>query len=102
MKGEKIEDVHRGSPVCFEIDEPVAYRVASETACQAGYYYRSILIKGKATFVEDQNKKKGLLEKMTEKYQPEGNYGDIPPELLRKTEVIEILIQEITGKENLG
>src|SRR4030042_14706 len=42
------------------------------------------------------------LNKMAEKYQPEGNDGEISVEILKKTAVIEILIEEITGKENLG
>jgi len=37
-----------------------------------------------------------------EKYQPERNDGEMPIEILEKTAVIEILIKEITGKENLG
>jgi len=28
-KGEKIEDIQRGSPICFEVDEPIAYRAAA-------------------------------------------------------------------------
>lgn len=102
MKGEKIRDIKRGSPVCFEVDDPIAYVVASKSACQANYYYRCILIKGKAIFVKDQGKKRKILERMMEKYQPEGNFGEVPMEILKKTEVIEILIKEITGKENLG
>src|SRR3989304_1816465 len=46
-KGEKIRDIRRGSPVCFEVDEPIAYVSASKGACQANYYYRSIIVKGK-------------------------------------------------------
>jgi len=101
-KGEKIEDILRGSPVCFEVDEPIAYVVASTSACQASYYYRSILIKGKAAFVEDPGKKVKILERMMEKYQPERNDGEISEAVLEKTAVIEILVKEITGKENLG
>jgi nitroimidazol reductase NimA-like FMN-containing flavoprotein (pyridoxamine 5'-phosphate oxidase superfamily) len=101
-KGEKIEDIQRGSPVCFEIDEPIAYLGTHQSACQVSYYYRSIIIKGKATLIKDQDKKKKILERMMEKYQPEGGYGEIYGEILGKTAVIEILIKEITGKENLG
>jgi hypothetical protein len=72
-KGEKVEDIRRGSPVCFEVDEPIAYRAAGEMGCKAGYYYRSIIIKGKAFFVEDRPKKIRILETMMEKYQPEGS-----------------------------
>ena len=52
--------------------------------------------------MRDRDKKIGILEKMMEKYQPEGNYGEISLKILKKTAVIEILIKEITGKENLG
>jgi nitroimidazol reductase NimA-like FMN-containing flavoprotein (pyridoxamine 5'-phosphate oxidase superfamily) len=101
-KGEKIKDIQRGSPVCFEVDEPIAYVIASKVACQANYYYRSIIVKGKASFVEDQDIKMKILERMMEKYQPEGGYGEIPTEILEKTAIIEISVEEITGKENLG
>ncbi len=100
-KGEKIEDIERGSPVCFEVDDPVAY-AGDASACKASYYYRSIVIKGKAAFVKDSDKKMKILERMREKYQPEGNGGEMPAEILEKTAVVEILIKEITGKENLG
>ena len=101
-KGEKVQDIRRGSPVCFEIDEPIAYRAAGEMGCKAGYYYRSIIIRGKASFVKDRVEKLKILETMLEKYQPEGNGRRFEEEVLRKTAVIEIQIDEITGKENLG
>jgi nitroimidazol reductase NimA-like FMN-containing flavoprotein (pyridoxamine 5'-phosphate oxidase superfamily) len=101
-KGEKIEDIQRGSPVCFEVDDPIAYVNASTSACQASYYFRSVIIKGKAAFVKGRDKKVKILERMMEKYQPERNDGEMPGEILEKTAVIEILIKEITGKENLG
>jgi nitroimidazol reductase NimA-like FMN-containing flavoprotein (pyridoxamine 5'-phosphate oxidase superfamily) len=102
MKGEKIKDIQRGSPICFEVDEPIAYRVAGESACKAGFHYRSIIIKGGAAFVKDRHRKMKILEKLMERYQPEAGYGEISEEILRKTAVIEISIQEMTGKENLG
>ena len=102
IKGEKIEDIKRGSPICFEVDEPIAYRAAGGLACKAGYYYRSIIIKGKARFTKDRHKKMEILERMMEKYQPEKGYGEFDEEVLTKTAIIEISVMEITGKENLG
>ncbi len=102
MKGEKVEDIVRGSPVCFEMDEPIAYVTAQGPACTSSYYYRSVIIKGKATFINDRNFKRKILEKLMEKYQPEGGYEGISDEILNKTGVIEISIDKITGKENLG
>jgi nitroimidazol reductase NimA-like FMN-containing flavoprotein (pyridoxamine 5'-phosphate oxidase superfamily) len=102
IKGEKIKDIQRGSPICFEVDEPIAYRAAGGLACKAGYYYRSIIIKGNANLENDPNRKKKILERLMEKYQPEGGYKEISEEVLKKTAVIKISIYEITGKENLG
>ena len=102
QKGEKVEDIRRGSPVCFEVDEPIAYRTAGEMGCKAGYYYRSIIIKGEGSFIEERDRKKKILQVMMEKYQPEHSDWKFEEEILRKTAVIEIQIKEITGKENLG
>ncbi|NWF92871.1 MAG: pyridoxamine 5'-phosphate oxidase family protein [Syntrophaceae bacterium] len=102
MKGEKIRDIRRESPVCFEVDQPIAYVASEESACRAGYYYRSIVIKGEASLVKERKKKLEILERLMEKYQPEGGYGRMVDETLRRTAVIEISIQEITAKEKMG
>ena len=100
--GEKIADIRRGSPVCFEVDDPVAYVTARGPACTASYYYRSIIIKGRANLVGLRKKKVDVFEKMMKKYQPEGGYGEVSHEILKKTAIIEISVEEMTGKENLG
>jgi nitroimidazol reductase NimA-like FMN-containing flavoprotein (pyridoxamine 5'-phosphate oxidase superfamily) len=102
MKGEKIRDIRQGSPVCFEVDEPIAYGTAQETACTGNYYYRSIVVKGTAALVTFRKRRLEILEKLMEKYQPEGGYAGMPEETLQKTAVIEISFQEVTGKEKLG
>ena len=101
-KGEKISDIRRGSPVCFELDQPIAYVPARGPACKASYYYRSVIIKGEAALVNARRRKMEILEKLMEKYQPEGNYEEISEEVLEKTAVVEISIEEMTCKENLG
>jgi nitroimidazol reductase NimA-like FMN-containing flavoprotein (pyridoxamine 5'-phosphate oxidase superfamily) len=101
-KGEKMDDIRRGSPVCFEVDEPIAYVGARGSACKASYYYRSVIVKGRASLVNQKEKKLKILERLMEKYQPEGDTGEILEEVLKKTAVIEISVHEVTGKENLG
>jgi nitroimidazol reductase NimA-like FMN-containing flavoprotein (pyridoxamine 5'-phosphate oxidase superfamily) len=101
-KGEKISDIRRGSPVCFEVDEPIAYVPAMGPACKSSYYYRSIIVKGSAATVSQPDMKSKILERLMEKYQPEGGYEEVTEEILKKTAVIEISICEITGKEHLG
>lgn len=99
-KGEKIRDIQRGSPICFEIDQPIAYLPSKESGCKANYYYRSIMIKGRGTLLNGRAKKRKVLQLLLEKYQPEANGKEIPEKVLKKTAVIEILPEEITGKEN--
>jgi uncharacterized protein len=101
-RGEKIADIRRGGGVCFEIDDPVSYVAAQGPACAAGYFYRSIIAKGKAGLVKEGKKKLDVLKKLMEKYQPEGGYGEMAEDLVKKTAVIEISIEEMTGKEKLG
>src|SRR5512136_692518 len=61
LKGEKVRDIRRGSPVCFEVDEPIAYVTAGESACSANYYFRSIIMKGEAGLVRQEAKKLEIL-----------------------------------------
>jgi len=102
LRGEKIRDIRRGSPVCFEVGEPVAYVTAGRNACSANTYFRSIIIKGKAALVRRGAKKLEILERLMGKYQPEGGYGRIGEEVVKKTAIIEILVEEMTAKERLG
>jgi len=101
-KGEKISDIRRRSPICFEVDEPIAFVATTGPACRSSYYYRSIIVKGNAAIVNQRDKKLKILERLMEKYQPEGGYEGMTEEILKRTAVIEISIQEMTGKENLG
>jgi len=52
--------------------------------------------------VKQETKKLEILERLMEKYQPERDYGKIPGGILRKTGIIEIVVEEMTAKERLG
>ncbi|HHW43301.1 hypothetical protein GFC01_03030 [Desulfofundulus thermobenzoicus] len=101
-EGEKIEDIQRDDRVCFEVDLPIAFLRAREHPCQAEYLYRSVIIRGRARIIEEQNEKLFALKRLLEKYQPDGGYGDFPAANLAKTGVVRIDIEEMTGKEDLG
>ncbi|MDA8103811.1 MAG: pyridoxamine 5'-phosphate oxidase family protein [Nitrospiraceae bacterium] len=102
-EGEKIDDIRRDSRVCFEVDLPIAF-VKGDGAdpCRAEYLYRSVIIRGKARIVEDEEEKIMALRLLMRKYQPEGGYGDFREEKLKITGVVRIDIEEMTGKEDLG
>ncbi|MEW5899087.1 MAG: pyridoxamine 5'-phosphate oxidase family protein [Bacillota bacterium] len=101
-EGEKIDDIRRDGRVCFEVDLPIAYIRAKEHPCQAEYLYRSVIIKGRARIIEDPAEKLFALQRLLEKYQPGGGYGDFPEANLARTGVVRIDIEEMTGKEDLG
>jgi nitroimidazol reductase NimA-like FMN-containing flavoprotein (pyridoxamine 5'-phosphate oxidase superfamily) len=101
-EGEKIEDIKRDNRVCFEVDLPITYVKAKNQPCEAEYLYRSVIIRGRATFVEDDGERLFALTCLMNKYQPEGGYGDYLKEKLAITGVVRIDIEEMKGKEYLG
>lgn len=100
--GEKIDDIGRDSRVIFEIDEPIGYAKSGNNPCSAKYLYRSLMIKGRAAMVDDDEERLLALRSLLEKYQPEGGYGEFLPEKLTITAIIRIDIEEITGKEDIN
>ncbi len=101
-EGEKIEHIKQDNRVCFEVDLPIAYVKAKKQPCEAAYLYRSVIIRGRASLVEDAGEKLFALTCLMNKYQPEGGFGDYREEKLAITGVVRIDIEEMKGKEDLG
>jgi len=102
-EGEKIDHIRRDDRICFEVDRPIAYvRGTNEDPCKAEYLYRSVIVKGRAVIVEDDQERREALAALMRKYQPEGGYGDYLPEKLAITGVVRIDIMTMTGKQDLG
>ncbi len=102
FEGEKIEDIKRDNRVCFETDLPIAFVKAVNQPCEAEYLYRSVIIKGRASLVEDHEERSRAFRSLMEKYQPEGGYGPYVKEKLDRTGIVRIDVEEMTGKEDLG
>jgi nitroimidazol reductase NimA-like FMN-containing flavoprotein (pyridoxamine 5'-phosphate oxidase superfamily) len=101
-EGEKIDDIIRDSRVCFEVDVPVGFKKAVDHPCQADFYYRSVIVRGRATVVADDKERFLALNALMKKYQPEGGYGAYVEEKLAITAIVRIDIEEMTGKEKLS
>jgi len=101
LSGEKIEDIKRNNRVVFELDLPTAYVKGDNNPCSAKYLYRSVIIKGRATMIEDRMDKIVALKRLMEKYQPDGGYEDFPAEKLAITGIVRIDIDEMTGKQDI-
>ena len=108
IRGEKIENIKRNSKVGFEVDRNLeflpSYFSDPENASLADTLYISVVIKGEAQLVEDNEEKVLALNGLMEKYQPEGQYKPMNKNMgvLDATAVIKIIPKEMNGKYKIG
>lgn len=107
-KGEKLENIARNKKVGFEADQYLeflpSYFTDPTDASQADTLYISVVIKGHGIIVVDRNEKTLALNALMKKYQPEGKYENIRPEMEVVDEVAIIKVVPITmrGKYKIG
>ena len=108
IKGEKIDNIKRNSKVGFEVDKSLeflpSYFSDPDDASLADTLYISVVIKGEASVVEDRYEKVLALNGLMRKYQPEGGYQPMTPdmEVLEYTAVIKVNPKEMNGKYKIG
>ena len=107
-KGEKIENLKRNDKAGFEVDRELeflpSYFEDPTDASLADTLYISVVIKGSAMLVEDREEKTLALNGLMEKYQPEGRYDPIKPDMkvLDAVAVIKIIPKTLHGKYKIG
>jgi len=101
-EGEKIHDMAREPRVCFEVDQALAYVRARSQPCEATYLFRSALLRGRASLVEDAWERQEALAALMAKYQPGVDWPEFPADKLALTAVVRIDPEEVVGKEDLG
>jgi hypothetical protein len=107
-KGEKLENIKRNENVGFEVDRELeflpSYFESPTDASLADTLYISVVIKGKGSIVEDRNEKTMALNGLMKKYQPEGGYEPIRPDMGVVDEVAIIKVAPISmrGKYKIG
>ncbi len=99
--GRKIEALRADSRVCFLVDD-VGPQVLWEQGCGISQIYKSVICFGKAEFVEGPPEKRRILERMAGNFVP-ANYPLAPmkEENIKKTAVVRIVIESMSGKENV-
>jgi nitroimidazol reductase NimA-like FMN-containing flavoprotein (pyridoxamine 5'-phosphate oxidase superfamily) len=95
--GRKIDVLRRNPKVCFEMESSCEL-VHSEKACACTMRYRSVIGFGPARIVEDEAEKKRALELIVRRYV--GPEPQVAVDPAKKTVVIVIDIQEVTGKQS--
>ena len=108
IKGEKLENIKRNQKVGFEVDKSLeflpSYFSDPTDASLADTLYISVIIKGNASIVLDREEKTIALNGLMKKYQPEGRYEPIKPEMdvLDEVAVIKIVPESLRGKYKIG
>ena len=107
-RGEKLDNIRRNQKVGFEVDKSLeflpSYFSDPTDASLADTLYISVVIKGNASIVSDKEEKTNVLNGLMEKYQPEGGYEPIRPDMdvLKGVEVIKIVPESLRGKYKIG
>ncbi len=108
IKGEKLENIKRNQKVGFEVDKSLeflpSYFSDPTDASLADTLYISVVIKGNASIISDKEEKTIALNGLMKKYQPEGGYEPIKPEMdvLDEVVVIKIVPESLRGKYKIG
>ena len=107
-KGEKLENIKENQKVGFEVDRSLeflpSYFSDPKDASLADTLYISVVIKGLGSIIGDRDEKTLALNGLMTKYQPEGGYEPIKPEMdvLNEVAVIKIVPMTLRGKYKIG
>jgi len=107
-RGEKLDNIRANPKVGFEVDREVeflpSYFSSPTDASQADTLYISVVIKGDGIIVNDMNEKTMALNALMEKYQPEGRYEKLTPDMpvINEVAIIKVIPKTIKGKYKIG
>ena len=108
VKGEKLENIKQNNKVGFEVDQSLeflpSYFTHPKDASQADTLYISVVIKGTGIIVNERKEKTMALNSLMKKYQPEGGYESISPDMAVVDEVaiIKVIPTTMRGKYKVG
>ena len=108
IRGEKLDNIRHNQKVGFEVDRSLeflpSYFSDPTDASLADTLYISVVIKGNASIVSNKEEKTIALNGLMKKYQPEGGYEPIKPDMdvLKGVEVIKIIPESLRGKYKIG
>lgn len=107
-RGEKLDNIKTNPKVGFEVDREVeflpSYFSSPTDASQADTLYISVVIKGDGIIINDREEKTLALNALMEKYQPEGKYERLTPEMhvVDEVAIIKVIPKTMRGKYKIG
>jgi len=103
-----LDNIRRNHKVGFEVDRELeflpSYFEDPNDASLADTLYISVVIKGTASVIFEKKEMTLALNGLMRKYQPEGNYEPLRPEMdvLNEVAIIKIIPNSIRGKYKIG
>jgi nitroimidazol reductase NimA-like FMN-containing flavoprotein (pyridoxamine 5'-phosphate oxidase superfamily) len=97
QKGKKIDIIKKNPKVCFEFDTDTQI-VKAEDACRWTMKYRSVIGFGKAQLLNETEEKRKALNIIMNQYSDGTFHFD--DAILKKTLVIKVEIESMTGKQS--
>ena len=95
--GRKIDNINSNPRVCFEISSPGNLYI-SDKACGFTMRYWSIIIEGKASFINDAALKREVIDVLMNKYSMNLDFTPPTDEDLERVNIIGISTDKINGK----
>jgi len=95
-EGRKLDILRRNNRVCFEMDLLREIK-QGQVSCGWGARYESVIGFGRAIFVDDPAEKRFALDRIMDHCRAQGPFA-YPDDVLAKTIVIRIEIENLTGK----
>jgi nitroimidazol reductase NimA-like FMN-containing flavoprotein (pyridoxamine 5'-phosphate oxidase superfamily) len=100
LQGMKLDYIKANPNVGFEADELLELYTTPGKPCGCTSYYRSVIARGRAAIVTDREKKRHALWLLVYKYAGSSD-GEMPEDIVDRTCIVEIVVDEISGKAYL-
>lgn len=106
LDGEKLDNIARHDKVCFAVDIPLAYLDAAYSAspCDAGQFYQSVLIRGRAELVNNTVEKVGALNALMACHEGVADYAEVTAETpaVARCAVVAVRVDTLSAKAGLA
>jgi nitroimidazol reductase NimA-like FMN-containing flavoprotein (pyridoxamine 5'-phosphate oxidase superfamily) len=98
LTGKKLDNIRTNPSVCFSVYEVLGLGVSPDRPCNSWVYFHSVVATGTARILEGDEKLRPL--RLLAKKYAKAPVADMPADSVGRTCVVEITIDEVSGKKN--
>jgi nitroimidazol reductase NimA-like FMN-containing flavoprotein (pyridoxamine 5'-phosphate oxidase superfamily) len=97
-EGQKIDIIKKNPEVCIDVETQIAV-VADKAPCDWGMKYYSVILRGRAEFIEMKEEKIKALHIIMRKYSLQNRFN-FSSKSVKEVCVIRVFVNEVTGKKS--